>query len=497
MGQTAREAEILAITSPGKPESGLFAQLGRGGFVSFQGIAVFPGSMPDKQGKVSSALWKKTATGITAIAQVGQAAPGTGGAVFATLPEITTISATGEVTFQATLQAGLGKPAVTAANDSGVWSELGGQGLRLLVRKGSAAPGLTDQKIAGFGAGVVAASPTQDGKADLVMPVILDKGGSALLRLSIGAEGVSGGTVLAQENAPVRDLQESFGPLNGSYTDPAHMDAQGNAVFAAVLKPGNRESLWYQPRDGAVQNIFMTGDVAPGVEGAAFVRLFKPSMGSDGILAFRAALNGEGKSRDGIWRGSVAQGFKPVLLCGDSGLPGMPTVAKVGNVWSGWLSAGNHGAWKAWLDVDGDGTSQSPKDVHAIYADTSGTMKLIVKQGDVAPDVSGAAITDFDSPVIGGQEQLAFLGKLTGPGITDQNNKGLWRQAANGSELSLVLRTGDTLKTIQGEKTVANLDLPGSSQKERRWEQPVMDATGRLLVLVQFTGGVSAQVLLP
>lgn len=133
-----------------------------------------------------------------------------------------------------------------------------------------------------------------------------------------------------------------------------------------------------------------------------------------------------------------------------------------------------------------------------IYTDTSGTMSLLVKNGDAAPGIAGASFFGIDHPVCGGAEQVAFIGTVTGGGTTaGTDDKGIWRTAANGGTLALVIRTGDTMTTTLGVKTIADVDLPGSSLDERRWDQPVMDGTGRLIIYVTFTDGSTSQVLAP
>ena len=69
----------------------------------------------------------------------------------------------------------------------------------------------------------------------------------------------------------------------------------------------------------------------------------------------------------------------------------------------------------------------------------------------------------------------------------------------NGGALSLVIRTGDTITTTQGARIIQKVDFPGSGSTDRRWEQPVMDATGRLIVFVTFTtaSGGTTQILVP
>ena len=103
-----------------------------------------------------------------------------------------------------------------------------------------------------------------------------------------------------------------------------------------------------------------------------------------------------------------------------------------------------------------------------------------------------------DLPIVGGQEQMVFIGKVTGGGVTaGVNDQGIWRSAPNGGALSLLVRTGDTMTTTAGVKTIAKVDFPGSGSKARQWEQPVMDSTGRVLIFVTFTDGSTSQIIAP
>jgi hypothetical protein len=102
--------------------------------------------------------------------------------------------------------------------------------------------------------------------------------------------------------------------------------------------------------------------------------------------------------------------------------------------------------------------------------------------------------------VIGGQEQMAFMGRFSGPGVTTgTNDTGIWREAPNGGAPVLILRAGDPMTTSQGVKFISKVDMPGTSQggypADHRWEQQVMDGTGTLIINVTFTDGSTSQVL--
>lgn len=502
----------------GAANIGLFDALRRGGYLGENGEVVFPGSLilgsgnPPVTANDSQGVWKvDTAGTMWLLGRTGFAAPDCGGAVFDFLPIVPGINDAGQVTILGSLR--IGTAGVTSANDVGVWSELGGEGLRLLVREGDPVAGLPGVFLSRFCAGVYATARTAADQGDAVFSVYFGGASthSAILRTTVNRTSETVAMqVIAREGSPAPGTAELFGNLMGSFSDPARMDASGNTVFAAVTKT-NKEGIWYHPagRTGAPDKVVFTGDVAAGTGGATFSRIQRPTMGSNGVISFRGLLNRngdntDGKKGDGIWRGTASNpaSFTCVLRSGDSGIPGMPGGSLVGNTWTGWLTNLNRGAWKTWIDLNGDGVSKAPTDGYAIFSDASGTLRMVVKTGDAAPGIPGAVFSNFEIPMIGGQEQVIFFGKVTGPGIVaGVNDKGLWRQQPNGGTLELVLRTGDPLvTTLHGTKTVFNMDFPGSdttSTTDRRWEQLVMDGDGNIVILVYFTDGTTSQAMVP
>lgn len=506
-GQQLREVRVLALQLGDEEDTSgtRYEGLKRSGFLAADGTAVFTGTVPDRSGTRTvrdlTALWKTRQDKVICLAREGDPAPGLPGMVFGSLPEIVMPNAAGEVTFSSTVLPVPGEAAPPTTPPTVLWSELGGQGLRPLLRQGLEVPGLTGSKLLDVAAAVFPTARLADGSGVMVLPARLSPQGAVLLRLRVPPQGPAQAEILAQEGMTTPDSPMTFKSLIGPGTDPVRMNAQGQATFEVGLAPRDVTSLWFAPLDGPLKKIAQAGDAASGTRGAVFSRIHKSSLGADGRIAFRAFLSTAGDNAgnnrtDGIWSHEGTTGIQPLLRCGDSGLPGMPKGSKVGNVWSSWLGS-QGGAWKAWLDVNGNGVSQAPADVHALFSSLTGPLKLVLKQGDPAPDVPNASLASFDLPVVGGDRQMAFLGELSGEPITSANDIGLWRQEPRGGMLKLVLRTGDEIQTSAGRKVVSSIDLPGARLKERRWEQPVMDAQGRILVLVRFGDGLSAQVLVP
>ncbi|HAL71581.1 MAG TPA: hypothetical protein DCP71_07390 [Verrucomicrobiales bacterium] len=494
----------------GTTNIGEFSVLRRGGFLAENGHLVFPGFLQVGSGSPAvtaanaSGIWKTASGNLFLVARTGTVVPDLPGTQFATVPEVPGLSETGEVTMLSSLVIGSG---VTTANDTGVWSEIGGGGLRLLLREGDAVPGMPGVLIGSFASGIYATASTGVNSGDAIVSVTF-KGAStktAVLRAQ-----VSGATttisVVAQESVAAPGTAAVYANVAGSFTDPGRMDAQGNFIYSALTTTSSREGIWYQPAGGAVSKVFYAGETAPGTGGATFARLQRPASGNNGVVAFRATLNRDGDNaanmrNDGIWRGTASNpaSFTCILRRGDgaSVVSNLPVGSLVGNPWGGWLNNNNRGAWRAWLDVNGDGNSAAPTDVNAIFTDLSGTMQLALRVGNAAPGTTGATFSGFDLPVVGGNNQYAIIGNLAGGDAVASNNQGLWRSAPNGGALTLVFRKGDTVVTTEGAKVVTKIDLPGSGQTDRRWEQPVMDAAGRMVLYVTFGDGSTSQVLIP
>ncbi len=505
---------VSAGSAPGEDGTtsiGDFGLLRRGGFLADNGHLTFPGTLEIGTGSPavtlasSSGLWKTAGGNLFLLARSGTTVPDVAAAQFSTLPEVPGISAGGDVSFLGTLNIGTG--GVTADNDTGLWSELGGTGLNLLLREDDDVPGLAGVKVAKFASGAYATATTGASTGQAAFSVTY-KGSStktALLRASISGA-VTTISVIATEGEDAPGTAVDFANLAGSYSDPGRMDSAGNFVFSAITTPGNKEGLWYQPVGGATTKVIFSGETAPGTSGATFLKVYRPSIGSGGIIAFRASLNANGDNssstrNDGIWRGDAANpaSLTCILRRGDdsSVVSNLPVGTRVGNPWGGWLTSSNRGAWKAWLDANGDFTSAAPTDRHAIYTDLSGAMQLAVTVNDAAPGTAGATFSGFDLPVVGGSNQYAFIGNLAGGDTVPENNQGLWKSAPNGGALTLALRKGDAVATSEGSKTVSKIDLPGSLQTDRRWEQPVMDNTGRMVVYITFTDGSTSQIMVP
>lgn len=523
---------------------GTFGPLIRGGFLAENSALVFPGELVGG----ATGIWKTenvaTPNSLKLVALTGQAHP-EGPELYDLMPEIPAINRTGQVSYVARLSGG----SITTANDTGLWSEVGGpQGPLLVAQEGvdEVAAGVT---IAGFGSGGINANAPLSSAAgwataqvgtdaEVAFSATLKGTGvtaanaTSIIRVSYADSGSTVGApvVMARQGTLAPGAATAtFGNLAGNFSDPVRMDEAGNMAFGAVITGGS--GVYYAPKGQSLAKVAATGDIAPGTDDATFKTLEAPTLGTNGYVAFRGFLNNNGsnangKTNDGIWAGQASNpaGLQVILRRGyiinpdrtvtaPTGAPAEATMMKVGNPWGGWLTRNgdNRGAWRAWVDMDGDGvvaTRNAPEnDVQAIFANTDGTMRMAVAEGDVAQGYFAATFTSLDHPIAGGDNQIAFVGTVGGlisPGVAansfNNNNKGIWRQSPNGGPFYLIIRTGQTMLVNGVARTVKNVDLPGSGVNisgSRRIEQPVMDATGRLIIYVTLENDDTTQVLAP
>ena len=195
-----------------------------------------------------SGVWQETGGSLTLLAREGSSAPDTeSGAVFSDIsPQLSFYVGRGRIPIRANLT-GTG---VTAANNSGVWSQAGGN-LHLVVRKGSPAPG-TDP-----GVNFVGFQPLEfnDAGEPTFLATLSGAGVTPLNDSGIWSEG--GGTLhlVARRGmaAPGTAAGITFNGL-GTYGDPVINDVGQVAIHATIAGPGvatgTAKGIWAEGPNG-------------------------------------------------------------------------------------------------------------------------------------------------------------------------------------------------------------------------------------------------------
>jgi hypothetical protein len=225
---------------------------------------------------------------------------------------------------------------------------------------------------------------------------------------------------------------------DGSPGDPS-LNQRGQVVFNASIKGGNVTSgddsgIWLYD-NGAYDLIAREGDQAfdePAGVNFAFLGWAYPLLNNNGQMIFRGGLTGD------------------VQPTNDSAL------------WSGPLD----------------------------------DLRMLAREGDVAPDVTdGAKFASFVYPYlddysINALGQVAFLGNLTGDGVTSKNDQGIWATDYTG-QLHLLAREGDSIEIFPDMfRTIAELDYASHSNNEDGRASGFNDL-GQLVFRATFNDGTS------
>lgn len=182
----------------------------------------------------------------------------------------------------------------------------------------------------------------------------------------------------------------------GSGATEVDLNARHEVVFSTTLVGqglnNTNSDVVLVGEPGALRMVAQSGQPAPGIPGAIFGSSYLGGtfqhciIGSDGSVAFSASY--DNNSGSGLWL-APANGATPVLLMHSGApAPGMP-----------------------------DGV---------VFTNASVYSPLVL------------------NAFMNAQGQVAFLSAVSGPGIGDTNNLGIWLADPNGS-VSLVVRSGDTI----------------------------------------------------
>ncbi|HUN80899.1 MAG TPA: choice-of-anchor tandem repeat NxxGxxAF-containing protein [Phycisphaerae bacterium] len=267
--------------------------------------------------------------------------------------------------------------------------------------------------------------------------------------------GLFGGTPsgvgsVVNEDTPVPGFPgTNFGwpGLNNFITAPPAITSGGQIAFGAEIGEGTLQfSIWTQQSGDPVLIAYDYGP-APGTsKGDYFLSVSTyqsdqesaPRINDAGNVAFRAHLAGPGvdaSNQAGLW----AQNAGSLQLVSRAGQQAAGT--SPGTIFLDYSEPGlnNHGAiaFRGVLT----GPDVTPQNNVGIWRNQGNTMSLVARSADAAAGVPSAVFSDFGTPLINGQDKIAFSGRLAGASVTTDNDSGLW--VDNAGALQLIARESD------------------------------------------------------
>jgi hypothetical protein len=345
--------------------------------ISDDGTVVFRSSVYSITDPGPNRIFTTAAPGVyNQIVKQGDSAPGTAGATFMSFL-MAQISGDGQLAFYGYLQG----TDVNTANDTGLWAWDESTGLRAVGIEGQTAPG------------------TQY-------------------------------TFLL------------FDDLDTARRAPGFVQSQSGRVafWQQVIDPNDptiiHRGIWAEDENRELQLVALTGQPVPGVAGGTRFTHFSsglPQMTDDGLLVFQAfAAEPEDSllGTEAIWRQRTDGGFDKIVSAGD------PAPGATGGIFWAFenfnINGNSQMAFQAAVEIPGVGYQNGIWTV-----DENGDISTVVLNSQSAPGIPGGVFDHFlsvDRPfVIDNAGSIVFTASLTGPGIDESNDTGLWRMRSNGS----------------------------------------------------------------
>jgi hypothetical protein len=344
-----------------------------------------------------------------------------------------TINAGGEIAFTGAVKSNTGEV-------YGIWSEASGS-LRSVVKVLDPAPG-----TGGLHGGLYSAVITNNdqtlfmssiaGVASHINTLWYAKNGVATLSApsQAGAPGVPG--------AQLESMQDPAFNLEGYVAFESYLSGSGIDYL-------NNSGIWA----GLVESpklAVRTGDDVAGVDGSKFQLLSRPVLNNVGHFVFEASF---GPSDTAACSGIFLKRNGPAELIISThteapGTQGAVFTSRVGRK----LDLNDYGdvAFSGYLD----GTGVIDQNRDGIWLYNQGTISLIVRSGDTAPNTDGAVFGQHDSTIVFGPPklnnagQVLFSARLNGVEVNHWNSDSIWLQEKG--DLSLIVRAGQSAPGTSG-----------------------------------------------
>ncbi|MCB9838682.1 MAG: hypothetical protein H6813_05030 [Phycisphaeraceae bacterium] len=312
---------LTRIAQEGSPAPGLGGALfdrPGDGLLSANGDLLFFSRLKnvgDVNGDNQDTMWRQVrGEALELVAREGEAAPGIAGGVFNFL-NLASINSSGDVLMPGTVRAAAAARSrrggvIDFSNDDGLWMT-GGSGLELVAREGEIAPGTGGATYGYFGSPQLGDSGAFAFHSELTYPGIAPRGFGRDAALFLSSGGAP--APVAFGDAPAVG---AGGMVHGQFLWP-RLNAGDDLVFGSYLlapdgadAPADRGfsdmGIWVRRGDtGVTEKIAITGDAAPGTDGARFAEFASPVLGASGDVVFTAGLIIEGgvtiENNTGLW----------------------------------------------------------------------------------------------------------------------------------------------------------------------------------------------------
>lgn len=297
---------------------------------------------------------------------------------------------------------------------------------------------------------------------NLRTPIIVDDSGRTVFSSNTSKDSsLYGSGIWAGYGGVLETIEPSQGPVPGTGQSVSYNSNYPISVSrnGRVAFTGARE-VYVQGPSGYFDMIVDTGEQAVGTSpGTTYYYPRNPVRNESDQVAFWSRVEGPDVNDTNI-AGIWSGDVNGVSLVARMGDPAAGTSANFGEI-SEYPKINNAGDVAFWADLAGPGvTSENDR---GLWYGKPGTLQLVARKGETAPGTD-AFFNTFSIPNISGDGDISFLGTLQGPDVDDSNRFGVWLKVDDSFEL--VARTGQ-------------ID-PGSGLEFAGLNRPAMNSNGQI-----------------
>ncbi len=266
------------------------------------------------------------------------------------------------------------------------------------------------------------------------------------------------------------------------------LSSSGRVIFRAAAGTTNTTTDWvyglFSDRAGSLGLLFAAGQQVPGApEGQIFSEFAnEPSIDGSGDFAFWARLEGAGSPSDADTALFISRAGEPLQVMARAGAAAPGTTLASFSGFSRRIALSESGSAAFIGFLTGGGVSNATNSGIWIWKPELMSSVLLAREGHPAPGVPGAVFTAFDGLWIGRGGHIAFTASIGGPGGISLG--GLFCTDRSGA-VRLITRTG------------AGFDIPGLSHRivsavsfdHSEAGQSRLNSSGELVCKVSFTDG--------
>ncbi len=249
-----------------------------------------------------------------------------------------------------------------------------------------------------------------------------------------------------------------------SFLFTPQIDGAGNVLIDGyVTGPGitaaNNRAVWHGSA-GNLSLVVREGSPAPGVPGAFIAEGWTVYLSESGIVAISCFLSGPGV-QDGVTDlGTFAgppEALQRIVQAGDPAPSTEPGTVFASNIFFG-VQVSDNGALLLNYDLAGPAIDSSND--RAMYIGYPDNPQLIWRRGMQAPGCEeGVLFGGADGVVFNDNDQVAFRCSLMGAGVTSANNSGYW--AGSPESLELIARKGFQAPALPPGVNLFGTSFPG------------------------------------